>query len=152
MESMSEIAIPHHHSQSPSLLRRFAILNYDGLLLIAVSMAYGMIYIGISKLVFLVDADRATGTLFQLGWLLTLFGFFYYFWTHEGQTTGMRAWRVKIIDANGNTPTTIQCILRFTLAAIGWALFFSYFFSDQKNLLHDKWSNTQLIMLEKSKK
>ncbi|MGH1484808.1 MAG: RDD family protein [Cellvibrionaceae bacterium] len=151
---MSEITpIPINTTLSPSLIRRFVILNYDSLLLMAVSMAYGLVYIGISKLLFNISTDRATGTLFQLGWLLSIFGFYYYFWTRGGQTTGMRAWRVQIISIKGsNTPTIAQCIIRFCLAAVGWALFVSYFFDNEKCMLHDRWSHTRLLIVEKETK
>lgn len=137
---------------TPSLLRRFAIINYDLLLLMAVSIAYGLIYIGISKLVFGVDTDRATGLLFQFGWLFTLVGFYCYFWMRGGQTTGMRAWRVQIKSVDNNKLSLIQCVSRFFLGFIGWLFFFTYFFDAEKTLLHDKWSRTQLILLDKSKK
>lgn len=144
---------PHTPSTlRPSLLRRLAIIVYDLLLLVAVSMAYGLVYIGISKLLFGMSADRATGLLFQLGWLATLFGFFAYFWMRGGQTTGMRAWRVQITDQQGNPPLLTQCAARFVLAVLGWLCFFTAFFDKNKQCLHDNWSGTQLILLEKPKK
>ena len=136
----------------PSLLRRFAIINYDLLLLMAVSMAYGIVYLGIAKLIFQMETDRASGLLFQLGWPLTIFLFFCYFWKKGGQTTGMRAWRVQLLTAEGTAPTIAQCALRFLLALIGWLLFFSAWFDDNRQLLHDRWSKTQLILLPKIKK
>ena len=153
MPSMSETtSTPTNTLASPSLIRRFAILNYDGLLLVAVSMAYGLVYIGISKLLLNVSTDRATGPLFQLGWLLSIFGFYYYFWTRGGQTTGMRAWRVQIISLKSTSlaPLTIpQCITRFCLATVGWLLFFSYFFDKEKAMLHEHWSHTRLVIVKK---
>jgi uncharacterized RDD family membrane protein YckC len=136
----------------PSILRRFAIINYDLLLLLAVSMAYGLIYIGISKLVFGIEADRATGIVFQLGWLLSLFGFYAYFWIRGGQTTGMRAWRVQIVNLENKAPSLLQCCVRFILSPLGWLLFITSFFDDKKQCLHDKLSKTQLILLSKTKK
>ncbi|MGH1439110.1 MAG: RDD family protein [Cellvibrionaceae bacterium] len=138
--------------QYPSLLRRFATINYDLLLLMAVSIGYGLIYIGIAKLIFGVTTDRATGLFFQLGWLLTLVGFFCYFWMKGGQTTGMRAWRMKIGTLEGEPPQLMQCIARFLLAPLGWLCFFTSFFDANKQCLHDKLSKTQLILLPKEKK
>lgn len=138
--------------QYPSLLRRFATINYDLLLLLAVSIGYGLIYIGIAKLIFGVTTDRATGLLFQLGWLFTLIGFFCYFWMKGGQTTGMRAWRIKIGTLEGNAPKLTQCLTRFVFAPLGWLFCFTSFFDPNKQCLHDKLSQTQLILLEKEKK
>ena len=149
---MDKKVVRHKTLSPPSILRRFAALNYDFLLLMAISIAYGLLYIGLSKLLLASGEDRATGILFQSGWLLTLFGFFCYFWKKGGQTTGMRAWRLQIINSTGNTPTTTQCITRFLAAIIGWLLFFTCFFDKEKRMLHEKISYTQLIVLENPKK
>ena len=118
----------------------------------AVSIGYGLIYIGIAKFIFGMTTDRATGVFFQIGWLFTLIGFFCYFWMKGGQTTGMRAWRIQITNAAGQAPSLTQALLRFVLAPLGWLCFFSSFFDPKKQCLHDKLSQTQLILLEKEKK
>ncbi len=141
---MSETSLIQH----PSLLRRFAAMNYDCLLLMAVSIAYGLLYTGIAKLLFLMDSDRATGFLFQLGWLLSIVGFFCYFWMKGGQTTGMRAWKMKITTTQGDSPALKQCLLRFFLAPIGWLCFFTAFFNHNQYCLHDQWSQTELRLLK----
>ena len=133
--------------QRPSILRRLAAIHYDGLLLMAVSIAYGLVYIGLNKLLFGAAEDRATGLAFQLGWLLTLLGFFHYFWTRGGQTTGMRAWRLQLISTRGKTPTPGQCLLRFVLAVPGWLFFVTSFFDREQKMLQDKLSGTELILL-----
>jgi uncharacterized RDD family membrane protein YckC len=140
----------HNTAAQPSLLRRFAVINYDGLLLMAVSIGYGLIYLAIGKLVFHMNVDRPAGIVFQLGWLLSIVGFFCYFWMRGGQTTGMRAWRVQITNGNGNAPTIGQCLLRFILAPLGWLLFFTFWLNPNRQMLHDQWSNTRLILLPKS--
>ena len=112
-------------------------------------MAYGLVYIAISKWLFAVEADHATGLLFQLGWLLTIFSFFSYFWKRAGQTTGMRAWRVKLVSVNAKAPSIQQCALRFLLAAIGWLCFFTAWRHPQRQMIHDQRSGTQLILLPK---
>lgn len=136
-------------STYPSVTRRFVIISYDLLLLISISIAYGLMYIAIGKWIFGVTTDRATGLLFQLGWLFTIFSFFCYFWKRGGQTTGMRAWQVKLISLNGETVSVRQCALRFLLALIGWICFFTAWVHPQRQMLHDRWSNTRLILLPK---
>ena len=137
---------------SPSPLRRLGIFTYDILLVMAVSIFYGLVFIAISKLVFNVQADGPKGTLFQLGWLFTIISFYTYFWRKGGQTTGMRAWRVKILSSEHTTPTIAQCLIRLLTAPIGWLLFITAFFHPQKQWLHDSASKTQLVLLEKEKK
>jgi len=139
-------------SSYPSPLRRLAVVAYDSLLIITVSIFYGLVYVGISKLIFSVEADRPSGIIFQLGWLLTFIGFYTYFWRKGGQTTGMRAWRVKILDSNNDKPTNKQCLIRLITAPIGWLLFFTAYTNSNRQWLHDKLSRTQLVLLEKEKK
>ena len=135
----------------PSPLRRFGVVIYDSLLIMAVSIFYGIVYIAISKLIFSVEADRPSGVLFQIGWLLTFIGFYTYFWKKGGQTTGMRAWRVKIQNKEGNSPSIQQCLLRLVTAPIGWLLFITAFFHPQQQWLHDSLSQTALVLLPKEK-
>lgn len=136
------------HTPAPSLIKRLAAISYDSLLLIAVCMLYGLVYIGISKLLG-AEEDSASGILFQLGWLASIYGFFCYFWMRGGQTTGMRAWRIKITTPDQTPPTFLQCLLRFTLAPIGWLLFFTLWLDPQQRGLHERWSGTQLMLLPK---
>jgi uncharacterized RDD family membrane protein YckC len=138
--------------QYPSLFRRFAIIIYDYLLIIAVCIAYGIIYIAIGKLVFNMEADRPSGLFYQVGWLLTVVGFYSYFWMKGGETTGMRAWHVKITDLDGNSPSLSKCIIRIFTSPFGWLLFFTALFDKNKQCLHDRISQTQLRFLPKEKK
>lgn len=142
--------MPNH--QYPSLLRRLGVISYDSLLIMAVSIFYGIVYLSISKLLFNVEADRPSGVIFQLGWLITFIGFYTYFWRKGGQTTGMRAWRVKILSDNGTPPTIKQCLVRLIIAPIGWLLFITAFFHPRKQWLHDSISQTHLVFLPKEKK
>jgi uncharacterized RDD family membrane protein YckC len=135
--------------QYPSIMRRFAIVAYDCLLIIAVCIAYGVFYIIIGKFVFNMESDRPSGLFFQVGWLATVIGFYSYFWIKGGETTGMRAWHVKITDLNGNTPNLAQCLIRLITSPIGWLFFFTALFDKNKQSLHDRLSRTQLRLIPK---
>ena len=137
-------------STPPSLLRRLAAMGYDALLLVAVSIAYGLCYIAVNKWIFRAVEDGASGELFQLGWLATVAGFFCFFWIRGGQTTGMRAWRLQIVNRVGQWPTLGECLLRFALAPLGWLCCFTAFTNSQRLLLHDRWSHTRLVLLAKA--
>lgn len=141
-----------NHILYPSPLRRFGVVIYDSLLIIAVSFIYGYIYIAISKLVFNIETDSPSGFLFQVGWLLTVISFYTYFWKKGGQTTGMRAWRIEIQSKEGHSPSIPQCILRLATAPIGWLLFATSFFHPQQQWLHDILSQTQLVLIPKPAK
>lgn len=138
--------------QHPSILRRFAIVIYDYLLIIAVCIAYGVVYIIVGKFVFNMESDRPSGLFYQIGWLATVIGFYSYFWMKGGETTGMRAWHVKITDLHGNTPSLIKCLVRLLTSPIGWLFFFTALFDDNQQGLHDRLSQTQLRLVLKAKK
>lgn len=74
-------------------------------------------------------------------------------WRRGGQTIGMRAWRLRIVRADGTALDTRQAIVRFgvsliSLAALGlgfwWALF-----DAQNRTWHDMAAGTVMVRLEK---
>lgn len=91
-------------AQIPGLARRLAALIYDLLVL------FGMLLLATTLVI--IPASTLSGTEVRLdGWLLILFriylvaigyGFVGYFWVHGGQTLGMRAWRLRLVQDNGH--------------------------------------------------
>ena len=77
--------------------------------------------------------------------------FFYLIWCwHKGgMTVGMRAWRVRIEDENGNRPGWGQCTIRFLtslLSAAAAGIGFAWALVDSQNRTwHDILSSTRLI-------
>jgi uncharacterized RDD family membrane protein YckC len=49
------------------------------------------------------------------------FFFYAWFWTHGGQTLGMRAWRIRLQQLDGTGITWWQALLRFLLGTL-WVL------------------------------
>lgn len=47
--------------------------------------------------------------------------YFVWMWTHGGQTLPMQTWRIRLITAEGETPSVPQALLRY-LAAWLWVL------------------------------
>lgn len=140
----------------PAIWRRFGAMIYDALLLLALSMAYGGVALAISRFLLSNEEKFVSGTLFQVGWLVVLLGFFCYFWMRAGQTLGMRAWRLQIIRAGTHNtramPSLPQCIGRCLLAPLGLLLCITGLFRADRQCLHDLWTGTQLILLDKPKK
>ena len=75
-------------------------------------------------------------------------------WRRGGQTIGMRAWRLRVVRADGTPLDTRQAIVRFlvsviSLAAVGlgfwWALF-----DAQNRTWHDLAAGTVMVRLEKT--
>lgn len=137
----------------PPVWRRFASMVYDSLILLAVSMGYGGIAMGIDQLVIGENDAFVSGALFQVGWLVVIIGFFCYFWIRAGQTIGMRTWRLQVVDSQTQQyPTLSQCVIRCLLAPIGLLLFVSAYARKDRQCLHDQLSKTSLILLPKPKK
>jgi uncharacterized RDD family membrane protein YckC len=147
--------------QSPSLLRIFAAMVYDSLLLAAISIAYGAV--AVSVRVFFLGRPEVgqriywsllSGSLISLGWLAVLIFFYVYFWHKFGQTLAMKTWHFKMVDANTNQLASYkQCVIRSVVAIISLLLFgvgyWYKFFNSQHRMLHDLASGTKLMLLNK---
>lgn len=46
--------------------------------------------------------------------------FFCSFWMLHGQTLGMRAWRIRLVAADGGAPTWGRCLARLAVALLSW--------------------------------
>ncbi len=126
---------------------------YDSILLI------GIVLISLMPAPILSEAFRLSTTgkwLTRAYILLVLFIFFGWFWTHRGQTLGMRAWRIKVISDNNGEISWGLALKRFIFAFAGLALggigFIWSLFHPQNMTLHDLYSGSKMIMLEKRKK
>jgi len=80
--------------------------------------------------------------------------FFCWFWTHGGQTLGMRAWRVKLICADGAPVSWRKALLRFAGACLSLAVLgigFAWAAVDRDRLAwHDRLSGTRPVLLNRS--
>lgn len=145
---------------TPSLLRRFAAMLYDSLLLMALSVLYGALTVAFNLLINGAPASGEKiawgnwGIVVFLGWVLTLAGFFCYFWCKSGQTLGMKTWRIKMFDAQAlQLPSLSQALQRCLLAplsllVLGLGYWFIYT-NTERQTLHDKLSNTRILLLSK---
>lgn len=141
-------------SAPPGLLRRLAALAYDGLLILALAFV-------VSALMLFVTGGRL-GRPDRPSWLLwahrtllmaTVWGFFAWFWTHGGQTLGMRAWRLRLVATDGGTITWMHTLWRFAGAALSLAaLGLGYWWilvDPERRSWHDRLSGTHLIVVPK---
>jgi len=133
----------------PGLIRRLAAIFYDSLLLFAI------LYIATLPLLMLTHGRAIEpGNLYFLPYLLLVsFVFLGWFWTHGGQTLGMRAWRMRVQQPGGGNITWSQALLRFAAAILSWAaggLGFLWILVDRDRMAwHDRLSRTEVILLEK---
>lgn len=142
--------------------RRLAAMLYDSFLcvalLIVATFIYKLIQMGIYGEAQLrqwseagaLDGDPLLSTLL----LLSLFGFFAKFWTHNGQTLGMQVWGIRVQNADGTAISVWQALLRFLVAILSWlALGLGYLwivFDKQKRSWHDLYSDSLVVRLPKN--
>lgn len=129
------------------LLRRFGAILYDGLLLAAVLFAATLP-------VLILTRGAAVGSgdpYYRLYLLITAYIYYGWQWTHGGQTLGMRAWRLKLVDRDGGAVSWRAAGVRFVLAILSWlplAAGYLWVLYDSEQLAwHDRGSRTRLILL-----
>ncbi len=132
------------------LWRRFAAIFYDSLLLVALWFLAAVPIV-------IVAGDHQPTNLFR--WALRLYlllvslAFFGRFWTRGGQTLGMRAWHLQVIDEAGGRVRWLQAIRRWFIALLSWTAlglgFWWALFDRQGRTWHDRGSHTRLIVRPK---
>lgn len=140
----------------PSLLRHLAAIIYDTFLVIALVAVVNALALGIVVKLSGGKTQVLSPHLVQLLTAVSIMGFFCLFWRKRGQTLGMQAWRIQLVDANGHPPGFGKGILRCigAVASIG-CLGLGYLWSlvdRNKRYWHDYFSQTELILLPKAKK
>jgi uncharacterized RDD family membrane protein YckC len=83
--------------------------------------------------------------------LLVSFVFFGWFWTHGGQTLGMKTWKLRIVSLQGGHVSWRQAAIRFVIALLSWGCcglgFIWSLFDKDKRCWHDMASATKMIKL-----
>lgn len=105
------------------LWRRIAAMLYDSLLVFAIWIVVGFVVFSAFGLEQARTVDGETVvldpvvryTLFA-AMVLSAWLFFGFFWTHSGQTLGMQAWRIRVVDVSGRPIDWRQSSLRCLVA------------------------------------
>ncbi len=135
--------------QNSGLLRRFAAIIYDTLLVFAF-----LVMLAIISTTFLGGQSvYAGGPTFLMGYnalrFLIIYLFFVLYWTNRGRTLGMQSWGLQLEPTHGDRVTLSQANLRFFAALLSWApagLGFLWQLWDKDNLTwHDRISGTRLV-------
>lgn len=126
-------------------LRRIGAFSYDVLLLLA------LLFVATSILMpFTHDAVHSGSLVYQAYLCLVTYFFYAWFWTHGGQTLGMRAWKIRVERNDGENldwkTATLRFVLGFLLFGIGllWCPF-----DPQKRALYDKLARTHVVRVQK---
>ena len=139
---------PENRAAPPAgLLRRLGALFYDAVLLTAVLFAATLAILPLR-------GGEAFGphdpTYFAYLFLVSL-TFFGWFWTHGGQTLGMRAWKIRLVAADGAAVSWNRAALRYVWAWIALGVFglgYLWVWVDPaRRAWHDLASGTRVVRL-----
>ena len=106
---MSPKAHPDALRSPPGLFRRLGALFYDGLLVLAVLFLATALLLALRGGEAFPAGDLSL-KVYLFGVVLVFFG---WFWTREGQTLGMRAWKIRLKCVSGAKVSWRQAALRF---------------------------------------
>lgn len=101
------------------------------------------------------EAFRSDQYLFSVYLFLVSFSFFGWFWTHGGQTPGMKAWQLKlvVISSPDTAITWYQAAKRFLASILSWlfigAGFIAIVLSAKKLAWHDLLSGSSIVVYPK---
>jgi uncharacterized RDD family membrane protein YckC len=125
--------------------RRLGAMVYDVLLIIAIWMMTLFVWVLVN------DGEAVRGVAVQLVLAAELVGFYLFFWSRQGQTLGMAAWRIKVVDLDGNPPAFKQLLIRIAAAplsllscGIGYLWFY---LGERRQTWHDRLSGTMVVHL-----
>jgi len=143
------------NAAKPGLLRVLAAIFYDAWLIAAIWLL-GATLDMFARQALTGSASEGSHLLLQAYFLLSPLLFFGWFWTHGGQTLGMRAWRMRVVDAQGEPINARQAVQRYVLALLSWGMLglgFVWILFDRDGCSwHDRLSRTYLVMTEKRSK
>ena len=142
------------------LWRRLAALLYDGFLVAAIWMLLGysvQFILGVDSNQLVdgrVETDPWRNALIFSLMLGSCFGFYGYFWMRSGQTLGMIAWRLKVVNRNNGLLRFDQALKRFLLAWPAMLIIgggYLWLFVDaNRDALHDRLSGTKVLLVPRT--
>ncbi|WP_456374501.1 RDD family protein [Thiolapillus sp.] len=152
---MSEEKADLTHAAVPGLFRRLAAIFYDSVLVLALmAAAFTLVYLPLAVGLGLEDLRQYPyyKHLMTLWMLIVGVGFHLWFWTHGGQTLGMRAWRMRLFSADGGGVSLKQALIRYAVAILSLlagGLGFLWILRDrEKRAWHDLASHTRLVLVD----
>ncbi len=130
-----------------SLARRLGAIFYDVLILLTILILTSIII----SIPFNITPSHPLFFVYQ-GCIYSISFLFYgWFWTHGGQTIGMKTWKFKITSIDGNQISWLKALVRYLVAIISWLPlglgFIWSMFDHKKRTWHDIASRTQLTRI-----
>jgi uncharacterized RDD family membrane protein YckC len=154
---------------APSLRRRMACWIYEGLLLFGVMFISGYLFSTLSQTRHALDNRHGLQAF-----LFLVFGIYFTWFGHKGQTLAMKTWHIRLVDTQGEAVTQARALRRYLLSWIWFipplALIAPFSLSGQETLLlclgwisiwavlsrfqaqgqfwHDVWAGTRLVQAD----
>jgi uncharacterized RDD family membrane protein YckC len=141
--------------KNTGLLRRFAAILYDSLLLLALLFMATIPFIAIEGGESIEAGSGPLHIVYQLTLVLVAFVFFVGFWRHRGRTLGMQSWGLQLQTPGGELPSLGAATIRFFVAILSWlplGLGFFWQLWDADHLTwHDRLSKTRVVYYPRTK-
>jgi len=141
------------------LWRRLAAMVYDSFLLTALALFYSALHLFIKAQLFGVDqikaaaAGKAGDPFLFIGVVISVVCFYYWFWTRNGQTLGMQAWRLRVEKNDGENINGRQTVIRLGIALLSLLCVGAGYFwclLEKKQCWQDIVSETRVVLLPKN--
>lgn len=101
----------------PSVWRRLACFVYEGVLLFGVLMISAYLYSSLTQ-----QRHALEGRHGLMAFLFVILAvYFTWFWSNGGQTVAMKAWHIRLVDAQGKPVTQARAFVRY-LASWMWLM------------------------------
>jgi uncharacterized RDD family membrane protein YckC len=151
---------------TPSLRRRMACWLYEGMLLFGVVFISGYLFSALSQTRHALD-----NRLGLQAFVFLVFGIYFTWFWHKGQTLAMKTWHIRVVDRQGQPLTQKRALWRYVLSwvwfvpplailgplqvsgtevavgVIGWVLVWALLsrFHSDRQFWHDIWAGTRLV-------
>ncbi|SEA98130.1 Uncharacterized membrane protein YckC, RDD family [Thiothrix caldifontis] len=137
-------------AEPATLLRRLGAILYDTVLAgFSVVIAAAIPAYAFTAL----TGAKVPDAIMVLVYVAMTYGFFGWFWTHGGQTLGMRAWKLRVVTPDGQAINWQQARSRCLWALLSWATlgagFLIALFDPEHLTWHDRFSHTRLVRIHK---
>lgn len=139
-----------HHKETTldfcpaGIFRRIGAFGYDCLLLIAIMFISTALLLPFTE----GEAIKAGNLLYSIYLFIVAFLFYGWFWTHGGQTLGMRAWKIRVEQLNGQDISWPQALHRFILMCITLGLGLLWCFTNrERQAFYDRLTATRTVQL-----
>lgn len=157
---------PSAPATPPSLRRRMACWLYEGVLMFGVVWIAGYLFGTLTQTRNALD-NRMGLQLF----LFVIFGIYFVWFWHKGQTLAMKTWHLRVVDRAGQAISQKRALLRYVLSwlwflpplalaapftlrpgeiavlTLGWIVVYALLsrFHRERQFLHDALAGTRLI-------